>query len=364
MPPAKIRVLVVDDSIVIRKILVDILSGDAEIEVVGQASNGKLALPKIRELKPDLVTLDIEMPEMDGLATLVEVRKFAPKLPVIMFSTLTEQGASATIDALSRGASDYATKPSNTGSFELSRERIRNDLIPKIKALCRKATALPQAALPAGARPSGVRLGLSRPLGAVELLVIGCSTGGPQALDRVLSGLSRETSVPVLIVQHMPATFTRMLAERLNGKCPLPVHEARDGEEVLPGQVLVAPGDYHMELVRTEGRLRVRLNQNPPENSVRPAVDVLFRSAAALHGRSTLAVVLTGMGQDGLRGARDIHAAGGTILAQDAATSVVWGMPGYVAQDGIAAAVLPLDEIAQEINTRLFVRRLPLKEKR
>ncbi|MEY2784807.1 MAG: hypothetical protein RL277_1014, partial [Planctomycetota bacterium] len=193
MPPAKIRVLVVDDSIVIRKILVDILSGDAEIEVVGQASNGKLALPKIRELKPDLVTLDIEMPEMDGLATLVEVRKFAPKLPVIMFSTLTEQGASATIDALSRGASDYATKPSNTGSFELSRERIRNDLIPKIKALCRTATALPQAALPAGARPSGVRLGLSRPLGAVELLVIGCSTGGPQALDRVLSGLSRET---------------------------------------------------------------------------------------------------------------------------------------------------------------------------
>ncbi|MBK7642088.1 MAG: chemotaxis response regulator protein-glutamate methylesterase [Planctomycetes bacterium] len=364
---AKIRVLIVDDAVVIRKLLSEALASDPDIEIAGIAANGRIALAKLADLAPDIVTLDVEMPEMDGLATLTQIRKLQPKLPVVMFSTLTEAGAGTTLEALARGASDYATKPSNTGSMDKARQAVIDELVPRIKALCARKLAAPapprspdrpatgptsfvpraDAARPAA---SGERLLRAR---ASYLLAIGCSTGGPNALDCVLGGLPAELGVPVVIVQHMPPMFTRLLAERLDTKCPLRVHEAQAGMRLEPNHVYIAPGDWHM-LVKREGTgLSIALDQSAPENSCRPAVDVLFRSVAQVCGATTLAVVLTGMGRDGTRGCEQIHAAGGRILAQDEATSVVWGMPGFVAQSGVAEAILPLQRVPVEI-TRIL----------
>ncbi len=378
---AKIRVLVVDDAVVIRKLLSEALAEDPEIEIAGVAANGRIALARIRELAPDLVTLDVEMPEMDGLEALAEIRKGWPKLPVVMFSTLTERGASTTLEALARGASDYATKPSQLPSPQQARQLVKDELLPRIKALCAHtlganatlstttlrtrpisapgaaptagASGAPRPALPS-TQPTSASIRLAQPRsGRCELLVIGCSTGGPNALTTVLGALPGDLGVPVLVVQHMPPMFTRLLAERLDEKCALEVCEAQAGQRVEPGHVYIAPGDFHMLLARSEGRLALALEQTPPENSCRPAVDVLFRSVAQAAGASTLAVVLTGMGRDGLLGAQRIHEAGGRVLAQDEATSVVWGMPGFVAQAGIAEAVLPLECVAAEIQKRL-----------
>lgn len=356
---AKIRVLVVDDAVVVRRIVTDVLSSDPDIEVVGSAANGRLALQKLAGLKPDLVTLDIEMPELDGLGTLVELRKLYPRLPVIMFSTLTERGAAATLEALARGASDYVTKPANVGSVTLAQERVRDDLVPRIKALCgrgavrpRPATAPPRAPAAAGAAP---RPALPQ---RVDLLAIGVSTGGPNALASVIPALPADFPLPVVIVQHMPPVFTRFLAERLASTSRLAVREGEEGGVVEPGVVWVAPGSSHMVLRRDGEVLRLRLTQDPPENSCRPAVDPLFRSAAALVGGRTLALVLTGMGQDGLRGAEEIRKAGGVVLAQDEASAVVWGMPGAVVGAGLADAVLPLEKVTVELIQRAGVGRL------
>ncbi|HTV58355.1 MAG TPA: chemotaxis response regulator protein-glutamate methylesterase [Verrucomicrobiae bacterium] len=344
---ARLRVLIVDDSAVIRRLISEALASDPSIEVASTAPNGKIALDKIEHLLPDIVTLDVEMPVMDGLETLRQIRRKWPRLPVIMFSTLTERGASTTLDALAMGASDYVAKPSNSGKLDEGLAAIRSSLIPKIKALC---AHLDLAAVRVS-RPSATR-SLPRHVpfsGPVKILAIGVSTGGPQALEKIVPRLPAEFSVPVVIVQHMPKIFTRLLADRLSASSALPVRECLPGAALSAGQVWIAPGDFHMLLRRVNGGVVLETNQAPPENSCRPAVDVLFRSVAEVFGSSVLSVVLTGMGSDGLHGCEAIHEAGGRIFVQDEASSVVWGMPGAVANAGIADKILPLDEISGEI---------------
>jgi two-component system chemotaxis response regulator CheB len=345
-----IRILVVDDSVVIRKLLSDTLSGDDALDVVGTASDGRIALAKIPLLRPDLITLDIEMPVMDGLETLVAVRKLYPKLPVIMFSTLTERGAAATLDALSLGASDYATKPGNTGSPAVAIERIRIELIPKIKALCGVPT-LGIAPLP-GPRPA-LKFRV-RSNSRIEIVAIGTSTGGPNALAEVLPLIPNGFPVPIVVVQHMPPIFTRLLAERLSRRSAIPVEEGGAGVVLSPGHAWIAPGNFHMKVICAGLGWRLNLNQGPPENSCRPAVDVLFRSVAQAFGANVLGVVMTGMGSDGVLGAQDIRDAGGDVIIQDEASSVVWGMPGLVHASGLADAAYPLDHLAAEITRRVL----------
>lgn len=354
----KIRVLIVDDSVVIRRLLTDTLGQDPEIDVVGTAPNGRIALSKLPQVNPDLVTLDIEMPELDGLGTLPELRKIYPRLPVIMFSTLTERGAVATLDALARGASDYVAKPANVGSVAAGMEMVRLQLIPKIKALC--PTYAPAIKAPGAAAPtprSPLPRTVSRLPQRTEVVVIGSSTGGPQALASVLTHLPANFPVPIVIVQHMPPVFTRHLANRLHQGCALDVLEAAGSETLRPGQVFIAPGDFHLELRRQGTAVKTVLHQGPPENSCRPAVDVLFRSAAQVYGTGCLAVVLTGMGHDGLRGAEHIVSAGGLVLAQDEESSIVWGMPRAVAEAGLARRVLPLSSISSELSRYVAVAR-------
>jgi len=361
MPP--IRVLVVDDSAVIRKVLCDGLAPDAALDVVGTAANGRIALAKIPLLNPDIVTLDVEMPEMGGLETLAALRKIYPKLPVIMFSTLTERGAAITLDALALGASDYVTKPSNTGSLEETLRQLRAELIPKIKALCAERLSEP-AAVRAPARSSSatkVRRA-SQPatpvLSRVDVLAIGTSTGGPNALAELLPAIPADFPVPILIVQHMPALFTRMLAGRLNQQSALHVREGVDGAALKPGDVWIAPGDFHMTVEKRGAALVLALNQNAPENYCRPAVDPLFRSVAHAYGTGALAVVLTGMGSDGSAGAQHIHEKGGRVLVQDQASSIVWGMPGQIAAAGLADGTYALKSMAAEICRRAALKRI------
>jgi two-component system, chemotaxis family, protein-glutamate methylesterase/glutaminase len=363
----RIRVLIVDDSAVIRRLLTDALSAEPLIEVVGTAPNGKIGLAKIAQLKPDLVTLDIEMPEMNGLEAVTEIRKLYPKLPIIMFSTLTAQGAHATLDALARGANDYVTKPANVGSVNAALQSVQNELIPRVKAFCRRIVPGSTSASNPAAGSSNIvvpavpQATKSPPLknSRIDLLVIGTSTGGPNALATVIPRLPGDLPVPVLVVQHMPPVFTKHLADRLNNASALSVGEAKADDLIQPGQVWIAPGDYHMTVRRSGATLRVALNQEAPENSCRPAVDVLFRSAASLFGPNLLTVVMTGMGQDGQKGCEVIRQAGGRIIAQDEATSVVWGMPGAVVRAGLAHHVVPLSQIVHEIMTHVRFGRSP-----
>jgi two-component system chemotaxis response regulator CheB len=349
-PSHRIRVVVVDDSVVIRRLVKDVLAEHPDIDVVGVAENGEVALQRIAELRPDAVTMDIEMPKMNGIEAVRALRKTNPRLPIVMFSTLTERGASATLDALAAGASDYVTKPSNVGSVAESRQNIKDQLIPKLMALTAARRLVVKVAPPAPRPPATPRLPRANPFG---VLAIGCSTGGPDALATVLGGLPRDLAVPVVIVQHMPPLFTRMLAQRLDSNCPLTVREAVDGEPIVPGTVLVAPGGRHLGLRRTAAGAAVQLNDDPPENFCRPAVDVMFRSAVALYRDKVLAVVLTGMGRDGAQGATAVRAAGGEVYAQDEQSSVVWGMPGAVVAAGEADRVLPLADISRELTGAL-----------
>jgi two-component system chemotaxis response regulator CheB len=350
----KIRVLVVDDAVVFRRLLTEELSKDPGMEVVGAAANGRIALAMMPQVNPDVVILDVEMPELDGLATLKNLRKAYPRLPVIMFSALTERGAEATLDALALGATDYFTKPSNEGGLAASLEVVRQQLIPTLKALCRptqRGKETPMFGVPKFVPPPHRSLVPSSPC-QPHVLAIGASTGGPNALAEVFSRLPAQFPLPIVVVQHMPPMFTRLLAERLSAQFSIPVHEGHSGSVLQPGQAWIAPGDHHMIVVRDGLQARVMLNQDPPENSCRPAADVLLRSVAKTFGPNSLTVILTGMGQDGLRGCEVAREAGGQILAQDEATSVVWGMPGHVARAGLADRVLPLSLIADEIMRR------------
>jgi two-component system chemotaxis response regulator CheB len=349
---AKRRILVVDDAVVFRRLVAEELARDPELEVAGTAANGRIALQMLPQVNPDLVILDVEMPEMDGLQTLKALRKTYPRLPVIMFSALTQRGAEATLDALALGASDYFTKPTSATGLDASLQVLREELIPEIKVLCAAASARdgkPAGAAPRTAAPSPPAVAT----GSVRVLAIGASTGGPNALIEIFTRLPAAFPVPIVMVQHMPPLFTRLLAERLSAQSQLPVHEAASGCLLQPGHAYVAPGGHHMIVARDGNQHRLLLHQDPPENSCRPAVDVLLRSVARVYGGDSLAVILTGMGQDGLRGCEAVREAGGQILAQDQATSVVWGMPGFVARAGLADRVLPLALIATEILQRV-----------
>ena len=367
--------LIVDDAVAVRRLLTDALSIDSELEVVGALENGRVALERLPDLKPDVIVLDIEMPVMGGLETLARLRRTHPKLPVIIFSSDSRPGAEATLDALWLGANDYVTKSNATSPGQAVRH-IHAELVPRIKALCmdvvapraeeekRERKARPRSLGAESARP-GVPGARKRPRARdlavrppIKIVAIGASTGGPNALATVLQGLRANFPVPVVIVQHMPPLFTRFLAERLSARSGLDVVEAMDGEVLRPGRAWIAPGDWHMTLERDGAEVCVRLDQTPPVNSCRPSVDTLFCSVAEVYGSAALGVILTGMGHDGLRGCERLALARGQVLVQDEGSSVVWGMPGIVARHGFADGVLPLDTIAAEIIQRVGTRRV------
>jgi len=348
-----IRVLVCDDSHTIRSVLTATLASDPGVRIAGTAINGQACLDLLAAGDlPDVVLLDVEMPVMDGLTALKEIRRHHPRLPVVMFSSLTERGSRATVDALVAGANDYVAKPAGLDPEEVA-ARIRGEVLTRIKQVVSRGVA--GRALGSQTAPTG---GPARPAPpgkrtAVTGVVIAVSTGGPAALAEVLPAFVPQARVPILIVQHMPATFTGRLAERLSTSCGRSVREATDGLPVGQDSVFLAPGGRHMELAGRPASPRIRLTDAPPENSCRPAADVLFRSAARIWGSGTLGVVLTGMGRDGLAGSRAVVEAGGRVVVQDEFSSVVWGMPGEVAKAGLADAVLPLGQIGVEIGLRL-----------
>ena len=418
-----VRILVVDDSVVIRKLLTATLEEVQDFEVVATAAHGKIALARLSQCNPDIVILDVEMPEMDGIETVKQIRKVAPRLPVIMFSTRTERGAVATIEALTAGASDYVAKPSNVGGMVVAMARVREELVPKILALTGRralpalpsspfatiaaaaaagvlglattmsvpnlgyvpiAPAAPAAPGSAAKTPSGPVAMRSRtstqpkvrgatssgsipvlsegpirlhraagPRAPIDIVAIGASTGGPNALSVLLGQLPPDFPVPVVIVQHMLATFTRHFAERLATQSRIKIVEAAAGDALVPGCVYIARGDYHLLVERRAGRGGLVMNQDPVENFCRPAVDVLFRSVARSYGAGALAVVLTGMGHDGLSGSGAIRDAGGDVIVQDEASSVVWGMPGFIARAGLASQVIAIDQLAAELRRRV-----------
>ncbi len=369
------RILIVDDSAVMRSLLRSVVCSDPDLEVAGTAADGASALSGLAINRPDLILLDVEMPVMDGLVTLRELRRRGHKMPVIMCSSLTQRGASVTIEALAGGASDYVTKPAGQSGREAALHALGQELIPKIHALTESSTGRSQVRSPLHFRGPSARQpvfpGLARspqippsalsaaptfrpqPISSVPTVVaIGVSTGGPAALDVLLPALPAGFPLPVLIVQHMPELFTRLFAERLNGRCNLRACEAAESDPVCPGTIYIARGNWHLEAkaaAHTSAPTLLRLSQGPPENHCRPAVDVLFRSVAKVYGAGVLAVVLTGMGSDGMLGCRIVREQGGAVLAQDEASSTVWGMPGAVVGAGLAHKVLPLDAIAPEI---------------
>ena len=346
LPCGAVRVLVVDDSVVVRQMVSRVVAGEPLLELAGVASNGHLALEKLERTRPDVVVLDLEMPEMDGLETLAAIRSRYPKLPVIIFSHLSSAGASATLEALALGATDFALKPSANG-IGLAEQHVRDELVHRVMALFPQARTMvtPSPVHPSPSLASS-RSSRSTPIAAI---VVAVSTGGPNALAELVPALPHDLPVPMLIVQHMPPVFTNMLAQRLDRIAAISVCEAGHGDEVLPGRIYIAPGGRHMTVAGSQGHVRVELSDGPSENSCRPAADVLFRSAAEIFGAGTLAVVLTGMGCDGLRGAEAVRAAGGPVLAQCEATSVIASMPGAVAAAGLADAVVPLDQLASQL---------------
>jgi two-component system chemotaxis response regulator CheB len=372
----QIRVMVVDDAVVARSMMTRWIDAEPDMKVAASSRNGREALERIDSGEPDVVLLDVDMPELDGIAALPLLLGRNRDLVVIMVSTLTRRSAELSLRALSLGATDYIPKPETTYEAMTS-AAFRRELIDKIRGLGRKrivARESPPIIVPAPekrprSQPAAVRQVADpkprgtegneislRPFAPVppRALLIGSSTGGPQALTTLLEKLPTAVdSAPILITQHMPPMFTTVLAEHLTRACGRDAHEAEHGEAVLPGGIYLAPGGRHMRVVRDGDGVSIALSDDAPVNFCKPSVDPLFTSAAAVFGASSLALVLTGMGSDGTRGAGDIVAAGGSVIAQDEATSVVWGMPRSVAQAGLCSAVLPLDQIARKV-LRLF----------
>lgn len=347
----KIRVLVVDDSLVIRRALRECFRTDPEIEVVGVADTGLRALEQIEQLKPDVVTLDIEMPEMDGLETLKTLRKQGTSVPVIMFSKYTSEGASATIEALALGASDIVAKPEAHGGEGMSCEVAKRQLTTRIRAFGRKVLRQRSEvkALPSATKPDPTTSLFTAPEG-VSAIGLAISTGGPKALIEIVSSLRPDIVAPIFITQHMPPMFARFLAERLTAHGAVKAYEAEDGMTVQPGTIYVAPGDFHMEVVNGAQNAVIKLNKAPHENSCRPSADVMLRSLAHTYRSDLLSIVMTGMGHDGRRGCEHVKAHGGTVVVQDEASSLVWGMPRAVITAGLHDAILPLSRIADLIN--------------
>lgn len=350
-----IRIALADDSETLRRVLTFVLSADPELQICLTARHGQEAVTQFRAARPDVVLLDVEMPVMDGIEAAAAIRNLDARIPIIMFSTLTSNGAEATLDALTSGATDYVTKPSACGHMTQAFEYLRSELIPKIKRWgqwfqrTRDRQTGRDGFASTGPAAGAVPLSTGRRNGAVDVVAIGVSTGGPNALAELLKEVPGTFPVPILITQHMPVLFTKLLADRLGQICRLTVREGVSGALVEPGQVWIAPGDQHMIAQRVGASVRLQLHQGPMENSCRPSVDVMFRSVAESYRAKSLAVILTGMGQDGLLGCQQIRERGGRILAQDEASSVVWGMPRAVVRAGLADRVLPLSEIAQEM---------------
>lgn len=358
------RVMLVDDSSVIRGLLTRWLGADPAIEIVASVANGQVALNMLDRAEPEIIVLDIEMPVMDGLTALPQILKRSPNVQVLMSSTLTSKNANISLQAMSLGAADYVPKPT-TNREVISSQSFQDEIIQKIKSLAetkRKQLGLPLfnggrensgsgvkkaiAVRPKKVNiPQTVKPSLVRP----KIIGVGSSTGGPQALLKFIGGLKDNLTVPVVVTQHMPPSFTKILAGHLSKATGLTCVEAEEGEILKNGQVYIAPGDHHMGVENEAGRYFLTLNQDAPENFCRPAVDPMFRSLSEVFGPAVLGVILTGMGHDGLAGSQAIFDGGGTIIAQNEATSVVWGMPGAVSAAGICNAVLPLDEMANKV---------------
>lgn len=383
------RVMVVDDSAVVRGLTTRFIEQDPDMQVVASVGNGQRALDQLARVNPEVVVLDVEMPVMDGLTALPKLMAAQPGLQVIMSSTLTQANADVTVRALKAGAADYVAKPSNRGL--VSEADFQTELRAKVKALGAAArrsaggkapggsaaapasrtggaggstgqagaaqktperrTESPQPAAPRGTgRPPAdgpVKLRAMPPY-PPQVVAIGSSTGGPQALFEVLTNLGK-ISQPILITQHMPATFTALLADHIARQTSLPCREAKDGDKLESGHIYVAPGGHHLTTRREADGVRLRLSDGPAENFCRPSVDPMLRSLVEVYGSRVLGVILTGMGHDGLAGCENVVAAGGHVLGQDEASSVVWGMPGAVAKAGLCSAVLPLTEIAPQL---------------
>lgn len=351
IPHIKTRVMVVDDSVVIRKLLKSVISEEQDMEVIAVAPNGNIALKKMEQLSPDVITMDLDMPELDGVQTLREMRAKGLNIPVIMVSAATDIGAEKTLDCLSAGADDFILKPKNLSSFQESFRLIRVELLPKIRALRPKIES-PKVPEPEIHEP----IVLERPVeraSVFKAIVIASSTGGPAALELFFQNLNGPVTVPIFITQHMPPTFTANLAKRMNEKFKLRFQEGRDGNIAKPGQVYIAPGGFHMKLESRDGEVVILNNTDPHENYCRPAADVLFRSAAKIYGNKVIGVVLTGMGRDGASGATTIASCGGPIYVQDEASSVVWGMPGSVVESGCVHEILSIPEITVRIQNHL-----------
>jgi len=364
------RVMVVDDSAVIRGLLTRNLESDPAIVVVASAANGEIALKSVVSHDIEIVVLDIEMPVMDGMTALPLLLKAKPGVQVIMASTLTLENADISLRAMANGAADYVSKPTSTKEIH-SADTFKNELIEKIKAVAQagRSSGRVQGKSPAApkstARPNAGQKKVSVMPGPVvlraaptvrpEVIAIGSSTGGPPALFALLKELCKDFALPILITQHMPATFTALLAEHITRSCDASAVEAKDGDQIMPGKIYVAPGDFHMTVVRGDKHNVIKIIDTAPENFCKPAVDPMLRSMIPIYGSRLLVIMLTGMGHDGRDGSKDVTAAGGSIVAQDEATSVVWGMPGAVATSGLCSAVLPLTDIAP------YVRKIALR---
>ena len=353
---AKIRVLIVDDSALIRKVLTEMLSSDKDIEVIGTASDPYIARNKIRELNPDVITLDVEMPKMDGITFLSNLMRLRP-MPVVMVSSLTEKGADVTLQALELGAIDFVTKP----SIDLAHtfENYAEEIIDKVKNAARaNVKAYSQSNKLNPSEKYSADAILSKQSKAIQfkttdrIIAIGASTGGTEAIKEVLMGMP-VNSPGIVITQHIPEAFSKKFANRLDSILPLKVYEVEDGQQIIPGHVYIAPGSQHLLVERSGARYICRLNDGPPVNRHKPSVDVLFRSVAQNVGKNALGIILTGMGDDGARGLKEMHDAGAYTIAQDESSSVVWGMPGSAVKEGGVDKVLPLNKIASNAINKL-----------
>lgn len=355
------RVMVVDDSAVIRGLIARVLESEPDIEVAVTVSDGRQAVAALARHPVDVIVLDIEMPQMDGLTAIPLLLAQAPHVKIVMASTLTLKNADITLKALAAGAADYIPKPTSSRDM-MGPAAFNRELLEKVRSLGavarharhggapdrglvsvplhRPATASAPAAQPSLRAPSTI---------VPQVIAIGSSTGGPQALYEVLKHFAPAPTLPILLTQHMPPTFTTMLATHISRLCGVTAVEAEDGMPVLRGRVHIAPGNYHMTITQTKATPVIRLNQDPPQNYCRPSVDPMLSSLVALYGSAVFVAILTGMGQDGLRGCREVIAAGGTVIAQDQATSVVWGMPGAVANAGLCSAIVPITEIGPRL---------------